>query len=147
MELKPFPYYFVIPRHWILVIRSEEYGIWKNIHPEIHIYKARCYKYINPLKCRRKKIVAIIHIYGARFIFLLFCDHQDTESDYWEMEISVYGKIFTHKNTKRSMVNQYPYSTRWEGNSVSILNIYVDKSIFYYFVFADTLNMCIENVN
>ena len=27
-----------------------------------------------------KRIVAIIHVYGDRAIFLLFCDHQDTKS-------------------------------------------------------------------
>ena len=28
-----------------------------------------------------KKIVVVIHIYGAIAIFLIFFDHQDTESD------------------------------------------------------------------
>ena len=28
-----------------------------------------------------KNIVTIIHIHGVRAIFLLFCDHQDTESE------------------------------------------------------------------
>ena len=33
--------------------------------------------------------MAILHIYGARAIFLLFCDHQYTESESREMEIGV----------------------------------------------------------
>ena len=40
----------------------------------------------------------ILHIYGARAIFLLFCNHQDTESESREMEIGVAGLIFTNKN-------------------------------------------------
>ena len=32
-------------------------------------------------------IVAIIHIYGVIEIFLLFCDHQDTELDSREMKL------------------------------------------------------------
>ena len=30
---------------------------------------------------RQKYIVVVIHIYGSRVIFQLFCDHQDTESE------------------------------------------------------------------
>ena len=36
-------------------------------------------------------IVVILHINGARAIFLLFFDHQDTESESREMEICVAG--------------------------------------------------------
>ena len=69
-----------------------------------------------------KNIVVILHIYGARDIFLLFCDHQDTESESWEMEIGVTGPLFTHKNIKGSMVQRYTYPTRWEKNIVVILH-------------------------
>ena len=31
---------------------------------------------------REQHIVAILHIYVARDIILLFCDHQDTESEW-----------------------------------------------------------------
>ena len=33
------------------------------------------------------KVVVILHIYGARAIFLLFCNNQDTESGSQEIEI------------------------------------------------------------
>ena len=36
---------------------------------------------IHALQYRREIIVVIIHIYGAREIFLLFCDHQDIKSE------------------------------------------------------------------
>ena len=40
-----------------------------------------------------ENIVAIIHIYGAIAIFLLFCDYQETESWSCEIEIGVAGPI------------------------------------------------------
>ena len=59
-----------------------------------------------------KIIVVVIHIYGGRAIFQLFCDNQDTESNSCEMEIGVSGPIFTHKNIKVLIGQWYPYSTR-----------------------------------
>ena len=40
-------------------------------------------------------------IYGARASFILFCDHQDTESESQEIEIGVAGPIFTQKKYQR----------------------------------------------
>ena len=40
--------------------------------------------------------MVIIHINGDRSIFLPFCDHQDTESESCEIEMSMYIPIFTH---------------------------------------------------
>ena len=37
-------------------------------------------------------------MYGALDIFLLFCDHQDTEYEACEIYISISQPIFTHKN-------------------------------------------------
>ena len=42
--------------------------------------------------------MSILHIHGARAIFLLFCDHQDTESESCEIDMSISQPIFTHKN-------------------------------------------------
>ena len=47
-----------------------------------------------------QNMVASNHIYGARAIFLLFCDNQDTEYEPQEIEIGVTGPISTHKNIK-----------------------------------------------
>ena len=58
--------------------------------------------------------MAIIHIYVARAILILFCDNQYTESDSIEIEIGVAGPIFNQKNVKDSMGQRYTYSTRWE---------------------------------
>ena len=44
--------------------------------------------------------MSIPHIYGARAVLLLFCDHQDTESESCEIEIGVAGPIFTQKLSK-----------------------------------------------
>ena len=67
-----------------------------------------------------EKIVVVLQIYGARANFLLFCNHQETESDLRETEIGVSEPIFTQKNIKGSMGQQYTYSTRWEKNIVVV---------------------------
>ena len=41
--------------------------------------------------------MVILHIYGARAIFLLFFDDQDTESESWEEKMITSKLIFTHK--------------------------------------------------
>ena len=55
-----------------------------------------------------KTIVAILHIYGALAIFLLFFCHQDTESESRDTEIDVAGPPITGNNLKGSMGQQYP---------------------------------------
>ena len=40
-----------------------------------------------------KNVLVVIHIYGARAILLLFCNHQDTESESQAMDIGVYKKL------------------------------------------------------
>ena len=77
--------------------------------------------------------MVIIHIYGARAIFLLFFDNQDTRSESPDVENGVSGWIFTHKNIKGSMVQQNRYSTRWEQNIVVVLHIYGALSISLLF--------------
>ena len=42
----------------------------------------------------------IIHIYGARAILLIFCDHQGTESKSQEMVNIVVGPIFTQRKIR-----------------------------------------------
>ena len=47
----------------------------------------------------RKRV--ILHIYGARAIFLTFCVHQNTESEAQKTEIGVVGPILTQKKYQR----------------------------------------------
>ena len=47
-------------------------------HKNIKWYVGQQYPYSTIWE---QNIVSNIHIYGARAIFLLFCDNQDTESD------------------------------------------------------------------
>ena len=77
--------------------------------------------------------MAFLHIYGSRVIFLLFCDHQDTESESREIEISLAGPIFTHNGIKGSMGKLFSYSTRWEKNTVATIHIYGARAIFLLF--------------
>ena len=48
-------------------------------------------------------VKVIIHIYEARKHFLLFCDHQDTESGSRSMAIGEAGPIFTQENIPESL--------------------------------------------
>ena len=75
----------------------------------------------------------VIHIYGAGDIFLLFYDNQDTGSKSPDVGNGVDGWIFTHKNIKGSMGQQYQYSTRREQNIVVILHIY--GALYIYLLF------------
>ena len=78
-----------------------------------------------------EKSVAILHIYGARTIFLLFCYHQDTKSESRDIEICVAGPIFPQgKNTKGSIVKWYPYPKIWANNIVAIIHIYGSRANF-----------------
>ena len=47
-------------------------------HKNIKGYIGQKYQYSTRWE---QNIVSIIHIYGARYIYLLFCDYQDTESE------------------------------------------------------------------
>ena len=44
--------------------------------------------------------MTILHIYGARYIFLFFY-HQDTESELCEIEMSIYQPIYNNEKTAK----------------------------------------------
>ena len=73
-----------------------------------------------------KNIVAIIHIYGATDIFLLFYDHQDIGSKPHEIEMSIYQPIFNHKK-----ISKYP----WD-NGIHNLQ-YGRKILWEFFIFIE----------
>ena len=50
-----------------------------------------------------KNIVVVLHNFGARAIFLLFCDHQDTDSESCEIKMSISEPIFTHKKISKAL--------------------------------------------
>ena len=79
---------------------------------------------------------------GACWVyFLLFCDHQGTESELCETKIGVAGPILPHKTFKGSLEKRYPYYTTWGTNIVAILNLLELDQFSYYYVFANTLNL------
>ena len=55
----------------------------------------------------KQNIVVVIHIYGVRAIFLLYYNHQDTESESQGIKISIAGPIFTQKNQRPSGTRIY----------------------------------------
>ena len=77
--------------------------------------------------------MAIIHIYGASAIFLLFCDNQDTGSDSEEMEIGVSVPILSQKKIKRLFGTKIPILHNMGENIVAILYIYCDRAISLLF--------------
>ena len=53
--------------------------------------------YIHSTKCE-KILQQLSHFFGARAMFLLFCDHQDTEYAKRKIYFGISQPIFTHKN-------------------------------------------------
>ena len=47
--------------------------------------------------------MVFIHIHEVRDIILLFLYHQDTESEAYEIEMSISQPIFTDKNISKSL--------------------------------------------
>ena len=76
--------------------------------------------------------MAITIIYAYSAILLLFCYHQETESNSRVMEIVVAGQILTGKEVKGSIVQQYLYYTGWEKHIVVTIHIYVARAISEY---------------
>ena len=61
-------------------------------------------------------IVAIPNISESRAIFLLLCDHQDTELEQQEIDISVDCLIFTQKSISKDLWHQYIYPLQYGIN-------------------------------
>ena len=72
---------------------------------------------------REKNIVVVLHIYGTLAIFLLFCDHQDTEYESREMKNGVSGP----KLSRKKYQNLY-------GTTIHILYKMGEK-LWSYFIF------------
>ena len=47
--------------------------------------------------------MAVLHIYRAKAIFLIFCVFKDTESESCKMETGVYGPIFNQKRIYKAL--------------------------------------------
>ena len=47
--------------------------------------------------------MVVLHIYGPKAISLLFCNHPDTESESWDMEIGVAGPILPKKYISKAL--------------------------------------------
>ena len=52
-----------------------------------------------------KTIAVFLHIYVIRANLLLFCDHQDTESESFEIETSIFQTISTHKKISKDLLD------------------------------------------
>ena len=66
----------------------------------------------------KKHFVVVIYNYGALYIFLLCFDHQDTESESWEMEIGVDGTILTQTNTSKALWDINIHSLQYRSHKL-----------------------------
>ena len=70
---------------------GSNYGGELNLHATLYDESKHLYgTTISILRHIGENTVAIIHIYGARAIILLFCDHQDTESESKEIKTNIH---------------------------------------------------------
>ena len=60
-----------------------------------------------------QNIVVILNIYGARSMFLLFCDHQDTEYESCGIYMSISQPIFTYNKISNYIWNNNIYSVQY----------------------------------
>ena len=60
----------------------------------------------------RGNIVAILLIYGAIVIFLLFWDHRDTKSESCEIFISMYQPISTQEKKEKAVCENDIYTIK-----------------------------------
>ena len=84
--------------------------------------------------------MSILHIYGDIANFLIFCDHQDTESESNKIEINIYQPIFTHKKISKVSWENYIHTLQYGKQFVVILHIYGARVISLPFcVHQDTV--------
>ena len=92
-----------------------------------------------------KNIVGILHIYGARPIFLLVCDHQGTEDEAREIEMSTPQPIFTYKKIQNALWGNNIHTLQYGRIILWWLLIFMDlKPCSNFFVITKTLNLSHE---
>ena len=74
--------------------------------------------------------MVILHIYGARGIFLLFYDDKDTLSTKCKIKMSISQLMFTHKNIKSLYGTMISILYKTGEKIVTILHIYGDRAMF-----------------
>ena len=57
-----------------------------------------------------ENVVLILHIHGAIAIFILFCYHQDTKYESFEIKINISQPILTYKNKSKDLWNNDIYT-------------------------------------
>ena len=77
--------------------------------------------------------MVILHIYGARAIFLLFYDDQDTENELCKIQTSTSQLIFTHKIYQSLYGKMIFIHYIIGGNTVVNIHIHGDRAIFLLF--------------
>ena len=57
--------------------------------------------------------MAIIHIYGTIAISLQLCDHQDTESESCDKEMSTFQSMFTQKKISKDLWGKHGHNLQY----------------------------------
>ena len=65
-------------------------------------------------------ILVFLHIFGTVAISLLLCDHQDTESESWGIEMSISQLIFTQKISHPILEKISTLYKMWENIVVTL---------------------------
>ena len=89
-----------------------------------------------------ERIVVVIRIYGDIAIFLLLCDHKDSELQSWELVIGESRSALTQGKIKGYMGQWYAESKKWENYIVAVhRTCYMELYQFsYYSMITNTLN-------
>ena len=77
-----------------------------------------------------EKIVAILHMYWARAILIIFKKHKDTESESQRMEIDVAWPMFTYCNISKALRDNGIHTTQYGRKSLWQLFIFKDLEQF-----------------
>ena len=73
-------------------------------------------------------IVLVLCIYWDLAMLILFCDHQETEYESWDMESGVSWPILIQKNPE-ALWNNDIHTLQDRRNSVAILHFYESRAI------------------
>ena len=92
--------------------------IWTNTHPRNH--KGISGKTLCILYKIEENILLILHIYGARAIFLPFCDHQETKLESCEIKkdhtsTNIHQKIIYQRINKTTLLLLYKRGATYCG--------------------------------
>ena len=130
--------YLLSLRHWVGVTRNGNWFISISIHTEKYhrIYGTMKFiqfnmRYLYGLNIkyfwmgRNFLLLIVFRLSSFVFLILLFCDHQDTESESCEIEMIISQPISTHKNISNTLWDNNIYTLQYWRNILWLFFIFV----------------------